>query len=259
MVSESALRSIAGSLPIQKGETVIEIGPGLGFLTRELLRLGASVTAVERDPAFVRYLREAYTGQALQIIEKDILKTDLERDLGVRGPVKVFGNIPYNITSPILEWLIENRSLVSDAVLTVQWEVAERLAARPKTRAWGALSLFVQVYAGTELVGKIPRNAFYPAPKVDSAVVRLSLGKTPRYALKSEDAFFCLVRRAFQKRRKTILNALTDKSSLAMTREFVMSVLQRSGTDPGRRPETLSIEEWVTLADTFHGEHKPVC
>ncbi|HXV18828.1 MAG TPA: 16S rRNA (adenine(1518)-N(6)/adenine(1519)-N(6))-dimethyltransferase RsmA, partial [Candidatus Omnitrophota bacterium] len=210
-------------------------------------------------PAFVRYLREAYAGQELHTLEKDILKTDLEKDLKIAGPIKVFGNIPYNITSPILEWLIENRALVSDAVLTVQWEVAERLAARPKTKAWGALSLFVQVYAGIELVKRIPRGAFYPAPKVDSATVRLSLGKNPRYALKSEDAFFCLVRRAFQKRRKTILNALTDKNSLAMNREFVFDVLRKSGTDPGRRPETLSIEEWVRLADTFHGEYRPVC
>lgn len=238
MVNEKALSLIVSALEIKEGEMVLEIGPGLGFLTRRLLAGGAKVLAVEKDWLLAEYLSSDF-----QVIQKDILKLDLSKDLNWVEPVKVAGNIPYNITSPILEWLIGQRRLVSAAVLTVQKEVAERLTAAPGTKAWGPLSVFVQFHSRVSLVGKIGKADFYPPPKVDSAVVKIAFEREPRFNVNA-DAFFPLVRSAFQKRRKTLLNALASE---ALPKPLLLAAFGKAGIDPIRRPETLSIQEWVTL------------
>jgi len=249
MVEEKNFEAIGEALSLRAGDVVLEIGPGLGFLTRDLLKRQAQVIAVEKDPAFVSYLKNSFKDQPLRVIESDILKVDLKKDLHFKEPVKVIGNIPYHITSPLLEWLILQRSVISEAILTVQWEVASRLTAKPGTKQWGALSIFVQVYARVELVKKIHKSHFYPAPSVDSAVVKLTFSEKPFYPIQDEEVFFRLVRRAFQKRRKTLLNSLKEDENQTRSKPVLLSAFEKVGIDPNRRPETLSIPEWAALAD----------
>ncbi|MGH7198562.1 MAG: ribosomal RNA small subunit methyltransferase A, partial [Candidatus Omnitrophota bacterium] len=197
---------------------------------------------------FAAFLRNDLQSRPFRLIEKDALKVELDRELGEEGPVKVIGNIPFNITSPLLEWLVSQRRFVREAVLTVQWEVAQRLGARPGTKAWGALTLFVQVYSEVRVLRRIGRSHFFPPPNVDSAVIRLVFSEIPRIAAGDEEIFFFLIHRAFQKRRKTILNALKDESSRDLNRAALTEILGKAGIHPVRRPETLSIEEWAGLA-----------
>ena len=249
MVNGHTLSFIADSLSLNEGQTVLEIGSGLGFLTRELLARGARVIAVEKDGRLAARLQSDFRGRDLTVLQKDVLKMDPTKDLFLTKAVPVAGNIPYHITSPILEWLVIGRRFVSEAVLTLQWEVAQRLAAAPGTKAWGALSIFVQVYARVSILRKIAASSFYPTPKVDSAVVRLVFSKAPLFAIKDEERFFRLMRRSFQKRRKTLLNSLVDEGRRAFGKETLADVLAAAAIDPSRRPETLSIPEWATLAD----------
>ena len=251
MVNDSALSFIKEALSLKQGEPVLEIGPGLGFLTRRLLENGHEVLAVEKDALFAEHLRGHFSGSLLRVFQKDILKLDLRKDLGLKGPVKVAGNIPYNITSPILEWLILQKPLVLQAVLTVQKEVAERLAAKPGNKSWGSLSVFVQFHARVEILKIVAKNNFYPAPKVDSAVIRLLFPSEAIYPVKDAALFSLIVRRAFQKRRKTVLNALSNSKEEKFSKTNLAQVLQEARIDPLRRPETLSIPEWVALSESL--------
>lgn len=247
MVSEAALACVADALKLRSGETVIEIGPGLGFLTEALLKRGAHVTAIEKDRVMTAYLRKHF-GDGLRIVEKDVLEVDIRAESGVDGPVKVAGNIPYNITSPILEWLIRQKHFVSAAALTVQWEVAERLLSVPGKKSWGPLAIFAQFYAQVECVRKIGKADFYPPPKVDSAVLRFMFLDKPPAAVADEKNFFSIVRRSFQKRRKTLLNSL---EGWAESRDgaALSDALKDAGIDGKRRGETLSIAEWAGLSE----------
>lgn len=250
MIDEAVLEFIANSLQFKKNEPAIEIGPGLGFLTRFLLSHGAEVTAVEKDPIYSEFLTHFFKNKLFRLVQADVLKTKIS-SLVSQKPVKVCGNIPYNITSPILEWLIDQKQYVSEAVLTVQWEVAERLKAVPGNKDWGALSVFLQYHADVETLKKISPAAFSPAPKVDSAVVRLSFLQKPRYEVENEKLFFSLVRRSFQKRRKTLLNSLENKTEEPFIKKNLEITLNTIQIDPTRRPETLTLKEWALLANQF--------
>jgi 16S rRNA (adenine1518-N6/adenine1519-N6)-dimethyltransferase len=243
MVDDEALKAIAAALSIKSGETVLEVGPGLGFLTRELLNQGAKVLAVEKDTAYVRHLREYFKDKPLALKEGDILETDIDRDFAVSAPIKLIGNIPYNITSPILEWMIGQRNLIQEAVLTTQWEVAQRLMAKPGGKTWGSLSVYLQMYSDVTLVKKISPSSFDPAPGVESAVLHFIVKPEPRFPIQEKE-FFNIVRHSFQHRRKTILNSL---SSL-VDKQRLLAALTEAEIDPKRRPETLALFEWASLA-----------
>lgn len=252
MVDGSALAAVAdAAVGANAPTTVLEIGPGLGFLTRELLSRGFRVVAVEKDRAFAKHLEEHFKDSNFKLFEKDILKVTPKEDLGLRAPLTVAANIPYNITSSVLEWLLNQRSIVSRAVLTMQWEVALRLKAIPGTKDWGSLSVFVQTYAEVRLVRKISKNSFFPAPKVDSAVVELILSQKPRHPISDETLFFKIVRRSFQKRRKTALNALADAEETLFSKARLLAAFGRAGLDPIRRPETFTIPEWARLTKSM--------
>ncbi len=283
MVDEETLSFIAKLVEPTPNQTILEIGPGLGFLTLALLeRLDSAgpagvqphgpqvdslrtmgrprtpspaeskkqkcqLIAIEKDRQFAGYLKKRFVDHPVQILEQDILSLDLKKDLRIDSSIKIVGNIPYNITSPILEWLIGQRQWVSNAVLTMQWEVAQRLTAKPGTKNWGSLSIFTQVYADIEIAKKVSKGSFFPSPKVDSAIVKLSLLKTPKYGISNEENFFKLIRLAFQKRRKTILNALVNPHLKPLHKPALESALTKAGIDAIRRPETLTIPEWASL------------
>lgn len=248
MIAESVLDTLAEAVTSGKGECVLEIGPGLGFLTRRLLKKGVSVVAVEKDGRLAGYLRRQFCDDPVRILEQDVLRLDLSRETEVKKPVRVIGNIPYSITSPILDWLISQKDSVPEAILTVQKEVAERLTASPGTKAWGVLSIFIQVFARVKLIQRVGRTSFWPVPKVDSAVIRLGFAGIPLYEIADIDTFSFLVRRSFQKRRKTLLNSLEDRTVPSLEKRTLEKTLVQAGIDSRRRPETLSIPEWARLA-----------
>lgn len=251
MIDPLALETIADAASMGCPSSVLEIGPGLGFLTRELLKKDLNVLAVEKDRNFVKYLAERFRGSKFTVLEKDVLETDLKTDVGVKEPLNACGNIPYNITSPIVEWLIGQRALVRRAVLSMQVEVADRLSARAGTTEWGALSIFVQTHAKVRIVRKVPKTSFFPEPKVDSAVVELTFLDDILFCARDQSLFFRLVRKAFQKRRKTALNALADEANVSFSKKNLSDAFLRAGIDSSRRAETFTIPDWARLSDSM--------
>jgi 16S rRNA (adenine1518-N6/adenine1519-N6)-dimethyltransferase len=249
LVSRSAVERIAAALEIVPGQRVVELGPGLGTLTAELLRGGARVVAIERDEDMIAVL-EAELGHVcgLEVRAGDAAAIDwpaLAEELD--GPVAVVGNLPYAITGQILRGLTTARSSIGRAVLMVQREVRDRLLARPGTEAWGALSVFVQAAFDVTAITKVPSGSFHPRPKVDSAVVLL----TPRPVPLAEEtpSFRRLVRAVFDARRKTLRRALVRAGASA---ERVDRALAAHGVDPQIRGERLSIDTLAALAaDVF--------
>ncbi len=246
MTRESDLVFIAEALGARAGETVLEIGPGLGALTGVLLEKGLSVVAVEKDRDLAAYLKGTFQGKLLEVVSQDILRFDPAHEPRLKAPAAVVGNIPYNITSPILFWLVDHRASFPRAVFTMQREVAERLTGKPGTKIWGALSVSMQAYAEVTFLKKISKGNFYPVPKVDSAVVRIEFLQKPRFPEGLGEVFHKIVAGAFQKRRKTLLNALEDPEK-GLSKEQLKKVLAEAGIDPRRRPETLAVTEWADL------------
>jgi 16S rRNA (adenine1518-N6/adenine1519-N6)-dimethyltransferase len=242
------------------GDRFLEIGPGPGALTLRLAARVAHLTAVEVDRDLAAAL-EPRLPPNVELVVADFLELDLAT-VFPPGPVRVAGNLPYNISSPILFKLIEaargagpepasprtREPAITDATLMLQREVAERLEARPGSKDYGVLSISVQRYADVRRVLSLPPGAFRPAPKVHSAVVRLTF-RPPRLAPRDERVFEAMVRSMFTQRRKTLANAL---GPFAGTREVrAVAALQAAGIDPSRRPETLDLAELTRLADQF--------
>ena len=256
MIQEKETRFIADSLPEKEGQAVLEIGPGFGALTRALLEKGLKVFAVEKDRQLADFLKKEFQGMALHVISGDILKFDPEKEISGPVPRTVVGNIPYNITSPILFWLVDHRHLFRCAVLTIQKEVAERLSGKPGGKTWGALSVSVQAYANVSFLKMIPKTGFRPAPKVDSAVVRLDFLEKPLYAEGTAELFHEIVAKAFQKRRKTLLNALENPEK-GFSKEVLKNAFIEVELDPKQRPETLGVGQWASLALCLSNSHQP--
>lgn len=246
---EAILDAIAHLAVERPGEVVIELGSGLGHLTERLLAHGARVVAVERDRDMARVLRGEF-GDTIRLVEADAARADFARLAAdapggaQEGRVAVVGNIPYHLTSPILFSLLDQARSVSRAVLLLQREVAERLAASPGTKDWGLLSVLLQQLGKVEIDRIVPRGVFHPPPRVDSAVVRIDLhGREPRAT--DPRRFRLLVKAGFAQRRKVLKNAL--EASRVAPRERLEEALRASGIDPVRRGETLSVEEWESL------------
>jgi len=228
----------------QPGETVLEIGPGEGALTGLLVESGCRLIAIELDPRAADKIRSTY-GDRVEVIGEDILRIDLH-DIARRHGVerlRVIGNIPYYITSPILFHLIDNSPAVGDAVLMMQLEVAQRLTARPRTKEYGILAVVTQTFAEVARLFTVGPKCFYPPPRVNSAVVRLVFRKMPGVE-EHEEIHRQIVRMAFNQRRKTLRNSLSQLS----TPEVRGKVFQEAGIDPAKRAEELLPEDFIRLA-----------
>lgn len=236
LVDPNVVKKIVAEAGIKPGDRVLEIGPGPGALTKELLAQGATVFAVEKDPIFARELSRLEG--PLHVFPADILEFPFER-LQEYGPLKGVANLPYHITAPILEKICENASLFSSFTVMIQKEVAERLAAKPSTKEFGSLTLFVQFFAKIGKPFLVSPGCFYPRPSVDSAVLKLDLHTT----LPPVDpaALFSVIRRAFQQRRKMLRSSLQSLYPPAKTE----AALQKIGASLEARPETLSLEQWI--------------
>ena len=211
---------------------------------------------VEIDQTLRTILETVIEGQGrVELLFADFLKLDLVELLLSRGGGKwtVVGNLPYYITSPIIAKLIEAKEYVSSAILMVQREVADRLQAQPDSEDYGSLSVFVQYHCAIETVMRVSRNVFYPVPEVDSTVIKLDVLEKPAVAVLDEGLFFEIVRSAFGKRRKTLLNALGSSERLGWDKARAQAVLDAAEIDGTRRGETLSLEEFARLADGAHG------
>lgn len=242
-----ALEAIAAAAAIQPSDTVLEIGPGLGSLTRHLAVAARRVVAVELDADLIPPL-EAVTKpyDNIHIIHGDILKIAPGELVGESGYL-VVANIPYYITSAIIRHLLENEPKPRRIVLTVQKEVAERICAGAGDMSLLALS--VQVYGQPRIAKRIPAGAFFPPPRVDSAVLSIDIYPSPKIQPEWLDTFFKLIKAGFSQKRKTLRNSLS--SGLHMPSKEVEDLLTKAGIDPMRRAETLSIEEWQVLCSLY--------
>ena len=249
LIDETALRLVVDAAGIQTGQQVLEIGPGLGSLTCLLAERASRVVCVELDQHLLPPLAEVLQAYPnVQIVQGDILALDPSALMSGAGQSTylVVANIPYYITSALVRHLLESRLPPQSLVLTVQREVAQRLCAAPGDMSLLALS--VQVYGNPQIVARIPAGAFYPPPKVDSAVIRVSLYAAPVIPKAQLRAFFRLAKAGFSQKRKTLRNALS--AGMRWSPAQAAELLSANAIDPMRRAETLSLDEWKGLVET---------
>jgi 16S rRNA (adenine1518-N6/adenine1519-N6)-dimethyltransferase len=250
LVQERIIDAILRLLELSPLDEILEIGPGLGFLTRRLVEVAATVWAVEIDDFLADWLRRSPLGQhpAFQLIHDDILGVAPDNFLP-RHKIKLAANLPYSISTPVLFRLFDWRDHFSTMVLMVQKEVADRIASSPGTKAYGTLSVWSQVHGRITDKVSVAAEAFFPRPNVRSTVLRMELFEQPRIAAADIPALRGLVRSAFGQRRKTLRNALAGW--LKTDRETIERFLRAQEVDPQRRGETLSVEEFIRLAQSL--------
>jgi len=257
----NTIHKIAAAGGISSDDVVVEIGAGIGVLTKDIAQSARRVIAVEIDPQLVTALQEQLDGHDnVEISSGDILKFDFASIAHqYKTKVKVIGNIPYNISSPVIFHLLSYRSVISDFTLMLQKEVVERLVAPPDNKSYGVPSVILQMFAAVEKVLDVPATCFYPRPKVESAVIRGAFRERPLVALADEEFFIKLVKAAFAQRRKTLLNNL--KRAALMTNvpeEKIREALEEARIDGRRRGETLTVAEFGHLANILkiHKAHR---
>jgi 16S rRNA (adenine1518-N6/adenine1519-N6)-dimethyltransferase len=249
LTDPTVLDAIVAAADLQTGDRVVEVGPGLGVLTRRLLAAGASVLAVELDPRLAEYLRrELHAIPTFELIEADALLFH-PREAFAGEPFKMIANIPYHITSPLLHAFLEGERPPDLSVLLVQLEVAQRVAAPPGRMSY--LSVFVQNIASAEVIERVPAAAFEPAPEVDSAILQLRARRDPVVRTDRREPFYRLVQAGFRHRRKQIHNALGRE--LPLDAAALAGALEECAIDGERRPQTLSLEEWACLTEALGG------
>ena len=246
LIDDNIARNIVRDLRLHRDDVVLEIGPGYGALTKYLTDRVRRFIAVEIDRRVAEELRRRYDPQQVTILHEDFLETDLGKwSSKYRAEIRIVGNIPYHLTSPILFKIFDAHSCIRDITLTMQREVAQRLVARPATKEYGILSVFSQFYGVPKILFSVSPNCFYPKPKVTSAVIRIDLEKARRYRV-DESLFRVVVRTAFGKRRKTLRNNL---KFLPFEQKTVERVLSTIGAPIAVRAEELTVEQFVQVTN----------
>ncbi|MEX1013261.1 MAG: 16S rRNA (adenine(1518)-N(6)/adenine(1519)-N(6))-dimethyltransferase RsmA [Waddliaceae bacterium] len=236
LIDGNVIKKILAAASVKKGDLVLEIGPGPGALTQGLIEIGAEVIAVEKDRAFARALQNDF--KTLTVYEDDILQFSLD---AVPRKCKVISNLPYNLTTPILKKLLPRVDLFSQLILMVQKEVALRICESPGHKNFGPLALLAQFYSNPRYLFTVKQNCFYPAPKVDSAIIALD-SRTPPH-VSDEKAFFEMVRNCFNQRRKMLRRTLPALFPKSNTEEIFKAIQIKSTA----RPEELSLEQFIAL------------
>lgn len=250
LVDDSVPRDIVQGADVQKEDLVIEIGPGVGTLTAQLLNSAKRVVAIELDNDLIPILNEELGGnENFTLIHNDALKVNFNEIIGEEKSVKLVANLPYYVTTPIIVKLLKENYKFKSLTIMIQKEVAERMNAEPGNKDYGALSLLVQYYCNTSIVRKVPPTCFIPRPKVDSIVIRLDRLEGPKVKVQNEKLFFDIIRSSFNMRRKTLWNGT---KSVGLPKEKLEAAFMKSGVDPKRRGETLSIQEFASLADCIN-------
>ena len=261
LIDANILEKIIASAEITKEDCVIEIGPGIGTMTQYLAENAREVVAVEIDKNLIPILEETLKEyKNVSILNEDILKVDLNRLVKEKNdgrPIKVVANLPYYITTPIIMGLFEGHVPISSITIMVQKEVADRMQVGPGTKDYGALSLAVQYYAKPEIMLNVPPACFMPRPNVGSAVIRLTRFEEPPVKAQDERKMFSIIRAAFNQRRKTLANALTNGLAytneegkvIHVSRKEVCEALEKMGLSQTIRGEALSLEQFARLSD----------
>lgn len=250
LVDDSVLTDIVDGAEVNNEDFVIEIGPGVGTLTSQLLMKAKKVTAIELDSDLIPILeKELGDNQNFNLIHKDALKVDFNELIGDERSVKLVANLPYYVTTPIILKLLKDGYKFKSLTIMIQKEVAERINAEPDCKAYGAISVLVQYYCNTSIIRSVSPASFIPRPKVDSIVIKLDRLDKPRVETKDVKLMFELVRAGFNMRRKTLWNAT---KTLKVNKEKLEEAFEKSGIDPKRRAETLTVQEFATLADCIY-------
>jgi 16S rRNA (adenine1518-N6/adenine1519-N6)-dimethyltransferase len=257
LIHERVIESILRLVDLAPHDQVLEIGPGLGFLTRRLVERASQVYAVEVDPTLIEWLKRSSWADhpALRLIYGDILKTRLDEILP-RHKIKVVGNLPYSISTPVLFRLFEWRGHFASLVLMVQKEVAERIASRPETKSYGTLSVWCQIHGRIVETVSVAPEAFFPRPQVRSTIFKLDLYREPLVVDGDLPVLRGLIRAAFGQRRKMLANNLSVW--LKWDRPDVERLLRGEQIDPRRRGETLSVDEFIRLTRALKRNESPI-
>ncbi len=258
LTDKNIIDNIITNSNIGENDLVIEIGPGIGVITREAAACAKHVIAVEIDKNLIPILEKTLGDlDNVEVVNQDILKTDLNKlideakeKLGQIDHVRIVGNLPYYITTPIIMKILEDGVDADSITIMMQKEVADRIKAKEGTKARGALSVAVQYYCEVEKVTDVPKEVFVPVPKVDSTVLRLDVRSEKPVTLKDDKLFFRAVKCGFGQRRKTLLNSLSSNSGF--DKEQVKEILSKAGIEPNRRAETLSIDEFANIANEMY-------
>jgi 16S rRNA (adenine1518-N6/adenine1519-N6)-dimethyltransferase len=251
LVDQNILNKVIRTAQIEKEDIVLEVGPGLGEMTMTLARQAKRVITIEIDPKLVEILKEKLASYPnVDVVHSDILKVKFDQILGQEGQrIKVVANLPYQISTPLLFRFIESKQFFSSLTLMIQKEVAERMIASPGGKEYSPLSIFVQLVSDLSIRFFIKPSAFFPPPKVESAVIHMVWKSKPMIEFQDEEWFKRVVKGSLGYRRKTLINALKHSNlPLPEDTEFKM---ERIGIDPHRRPQTLTIQEFTRLANAL--------
>ena len=258
LVDDRALQDIANGANIQENDLVIEIGPGLGSLTKLLLDKARKVICVELDKNMLKVLNDRFIAyNNIELINDDVLKVDLnrlikeekEKDSNIQN-VRVVANLPYYITTPIIMKLIENDLDIQSITVMIQKEVADRLIALPGTKDAGAITYTIYYYCETEKIREVENSCFIPAPEVTSEVINLKIRKEPPVQVKDKKVMFHIIKSAFMQRRKTLLNALTNVK-LFKSKEEGIEILNKLNLREDVRAENLTIQDFANITNIF--------
>ncbi|WP_416176686.1 16S rRNA (adenine(1518)-N(6)/adenine(1519)-N(6))-dimethyltransferase RsmA [Clostridium sp.] len=250
LIDDSVLNDILDTSQVSKDDLVIEIGPGVGTLTRELLKRANEVCAIELDSKLITILnQELREFSNFKLIHKDVLKVNFHELTEGYNNIKIVANLPYYITTPIISKLLNENIKFDSLTLMIQKEVGERMASQPNCKQYGAISVLAQYYCDVNVVRRVSPSSFIPNPRVDSVVIKLDKLKEPRVTVKDRDLFFKIVRFSFNMRRKTLWNALKP---LNVSKSGIKLAFEKANIDPKRRGETLSLEEFGILSDCIY-------
>lgn len=255
LIDEEVVRTIVENSKISKEDFVIEIGPGLGTLTKYLLEKAKKVTCIELDKKMIRILEDRFKlYDNFEVLNQDVLKVDLKtliektKENKEIKNVKVVANLPYYITTPIIMKLLEEQLDLESITVMIQKEVAERLIAIPGEKNTGAITYSVYYYSNAEGILEVPNNSFIPEPEVTSEVIKLNIRKEPPVEVKNRELMFKIVKNAFMQRRKTLVNALTNTKVFASKEEGI-NILKEVNLDENIRAENLRIEDFANIAN----------
>lgn len=253
LINEDIVKQIVKKAEVSKEDLVIEIGPGLGTLTNELLANAGKVICIELDKRMINILKDRFFNEKLEIINEDILKVNLkeliqrEKTDSIKR-VKVVANLPYYITTPIIMKLLEDKLDIYSITVMVQKEVAKRIAATPESNDSGAITYAINYYTKPSIILDVPKESFIPAPEVESSVIKLEVLKEPSVNVKSEELLFKVIKVSFMQKRKTLLNSLTN-GKLLKSKSEVEKMLVELDIDTKIRPEKLNLEKFAKISD----------
>lgn len=250
LIDDSVLNDIVKGADVNSEDLVIEIGPGVGTLTAQLLNKAKRVVSIELDNDLIPILQQELGDHPnFSLIHKDALKVDFNEVIGDEKSVKLVANLPYYVTTPIIVNLLKEKYNFKSLTIMIQKEVAERIDAEPNCKEYGSLSLLVQYYCNTKIIRKVAPSSFIPRPKVESIVIRLDRLEEPKVKVKDEKLMFEIIRSSFNMRRKTLWNGVKN---IGVDKENLKKAFEEAEIDPKRRGETLSLEEFARLSDKIY-------